>query len=255
MYQVGAMVLLVSVAVGCLGAVYAGVLFARDSLFARNDRFQIRTIEIIDGQIKTEDMIREYLAYEGIDVGANLFGFDIEEFETLYLERNPLVRMIQVTRQFPDKLKVAIRERDPLVRLGQRGSLVADSEGFVFRLSSNLHRLPVIIGCKDPQLEPGRIVRGNTMAAVEVLAVCDNPQIGLRAVGVDVSKSDYLLMHILTPDGIKEARIAWDGMGSGTTDSRRDLLLQLSRLKQVIQTDRGRHGLYDATLPGRVYVR
>ncbi len=254
-YQVGAIVLLISVVVGCLGAAYAGICFARDSIFVRNDRFNIRKIEIVDGQIKTEEMIREYLAYEGINIGTNLFGFDVKEFESVYLERNPLIRTIQITRVFPDTLKVAIRERDPLVRLGQRGSLVADSEGFVFRLSSNLHRLPVIIGCKDPKLEPGKYVNGRACAAVELLAVCDNPRIGLRTVGVDVSPTDYLLMHILTPDGIKKAQIAWDDMGNGTADSRKSLLLQLSRLKQVIQTDRGRHDLYDATLPGRVYVR
>jgi hypothetical protein len=44
-------------------------------------------------------------------------------------------------------------------------------------------------------------------------------------------------------------------MGSGRPEARRDLLLRLSRLKQATKNDRGRHGQYDATLPGRVYVR
>jgi cell division septal protein FtsQ len=255
LYRVGAVVLLVSVVIGFLAAAVVGILFTRDLLFARNDRFVIRNIEVIDGQIKTENMIREYLAYEGISVGTNLFGFAIQEFEALYLKRNPLVKMIHVTRQFPDTLKVAIRERDPLVRLGQRGSLVADSEGFVFRLSSNLHRLPVIIGCKDPELEPGGYVAGVARAAVELLAVCDNPRIGVRVVGVDVSKADYLLMHFVTPDGIKEAKLAWDEMGRGTTKGSRDLIVRLGRLKQAVQNDRGKHSLFDATLSGRVYVR
>ncbi len=255
MYRVGAVVLLVSVVLGFLAAAFAGLLFARDLLFARNDRFAIRNIEILDGQIKTAGMIREYLAYEGVSVGSNLFAFDIDEFETLYLKRNPLVKTVRMTRQFPDTLKVAIRERDPLVRLGQRGSLVADSEGFVFRLSSNLHRLPVIIGCKDPMLEPGGHVRGAAKAAVEVLTVCDNPRVGLRIVGVDVSNPDYLLMHILTPDGIKEALLAWEGMGTGRPEAMRDMLLRLGRLKQAAKNDRGQHGQYDATLPGKVYMR
>ncbi len=255
LYRVGAIILLMAVIVGFLVAAFAGILFARDLLFARNDRFVIRNIEIVDGQIKTEDMIREYLAYEGITVGTNLFAFDINDFEVLYLKRNPLVKMIQLKRKFPDTLKVAIRERDPLVRLGQRGSLVADSEGFVFRLSSNLHRLPVIIGCKEPDLETGEYVQGASRAAVELLAICDNPRVGLRVVGVDVSKSDYLLVHFVMSDGIKEARLAWDGMGSGTPEAGQDLLVRLGRLKQAALNDRGRHGLFDATLPGRVYVR
>ncbi|MBT3191077.1 MAG: FtsQ-type POTRA domain-containing protein [Verrucomicrobia bacterium] len=255
LYRIGAVVLLVGVVLGFLGAAFAGILFTRDLLFARNDRFVIRDIEIVDGQIKTENMIREYLAYEGITIGANLFSFAIREFEDLYLQRNPLVKTIQVSRQFPDTLKVAIRERDPLVRLGQQGSLVADSEGFVFRLSTNLHRLPVIIGCNDPDLEPGGHVGGAAKAAVTLLAVCDNPRVGVRVVGVDVKKKDYLLVHFVTPDGIKEARLSWEGMGSGAPESRRDLIVRLGRLKQAAKDDRGQHSLFDATLPGRIYVR
>ena len=255
LYRVGAIVLLGIVVVGFLATLFFGMLFTRDLLFARNDRFVIRKIEVIDGQIKTENMIREYLAYEGITIGTNLFAFSIGDFETLYLKRNPLVKMIQVTRQFPGTLKVAIRERDPLVRLGQRGSLVADSEGFVFRLSSHLHSLPVIIGHENDQPSPGEYVKGTARSAVELLAICDNPRIGMRIMGVDVSKADYLLVHFVMPSGVKQARLIWDGMGTGTPEASKDLILRLGRLKQAAQNDRGRHGGFDATLPGRVYVR
>ena len=255
LYRFGAVLLLLAVVVGLVAAIVAGLVFSRDQLFSRNDRFMIRKIEIVDGQIKTEEMIREYLSYMGIIVGSNLFAFDIGDFEALYLKRNPLVNMIQVTRQLPDTLAVAIRERDPLVRMGQRGSLVADSEGFVFRLSSNLHRLPVIIGCKDPELAPGGYVRGLAKAAITVLALCDNPRVGMRIVGVDVSKSEYLLIHFLTSAGIKEAWLTWENMGSGTKNSKQDLLVRLGRLKQAAKNDRGQHNLFDATLPGRISVR
>jgi len=132
---------------------------------------------------------------------------------------------------------------------------VADSEGFVFRLSSNLHRLPVIIGCKDPELAPGGYVNGMAKAAVTALGICDNPRIGLRIVGVDVSKSEYLLVHFLTPEGIKEARLSWHEMGSETQEAKQDLILRLGRLKQTAKNDRGQHNLFDATIPGRVYAR
>ena len=255
LYRVGAIALLLFVGVGLFAALFAGVVFARDQLFVNNDRFLIKNIDVVDGQIKTEEMIREYLAYEGIDVGANLFSFDLGDFERLYLERNPLIKMVQVSRMLPDTLRVVIQERDPLVRLGQRGTLVADSDGFVFRLSSKLHRLPVIIGCKDPELAPGEHVQGITRQAVEVLAFCDNPRVGVRVVGIDVSKRDFLLMHVLTPNGIKEAPITWDGMESGSVESRRNLSLRLNRLKQSIKNDRGNHSRYDATFPGCIHVR
>jgi len=255
MYRIGAIAFLLFVVVGLFAALFAGAVFARDVLFVNNDRFLIRKIEVVDGQIKTEEMIREYLAYEGIDVGENLFSFNLSDFEEMYLERNPLIKMVQVTRLLPDTLRVVIKERDPLVRLGQRGTLVADSDGFVFRMSSKLHRLPVIIGCKDPELAPGMHVREMTRQAVEVLAFCDNPRVGVRLVGIDVSNKDYLLMHVLTPNGIKEAPLTWDGMGSGTVDSKENLRLTLNRLKQSIKNDRGNHSRYDATFPGRIHVR
>lgn len=255
MYRMGAIALLLFVVVGLFAALFAGAVFARDVLFVNNDRFLIQNIKVVDGQIKTEEMIREYLAYEGIDIGSNLFSFNLSDFEEVYLERNPLIKMVQVTRLLPDTLKVVIQERDPLVRLGQRGTLVADSDGFVFRMSSKLHRLPVIIGCKDPELAPGVHVREMTKYAVEVLALCDNPRVGVRVVGIDVRNSDYLLMHILTPNGIKEAPLNWEGMGSGTFESKENLRLRLTRLKQSIKNDRGNHSRYDATFPGRIHVR
>jgi len=110
MYRAGAVALLLFVIVGLFVALFAGAVLVKDVLFVNNDRFLIREIEIVDGQIKTENMIREYLAYEGIDVGANMFSFNIKDFEDLYLERNPLVKMIQVTRLFPDRLRVVIQE-------------------------------------------------------------------------------------------------------------------------------------------------
>jgi len=254
-YQFGAILFLISVLCGMVLVAVAGARFAGKMLFAENDRFRIQTIEIVDGRIKTDAMIREYLAYVGITPGSNLFAFDIRDLVSLYLERNPLVRTMRVRRQLPGTLTVELRERDPLVRMGQRGALVADREGFVFRLNRDLHRLPVIIGDKDAELAPGRTVQGMSKAAIEVLAACDNPRVGLRIVGVDVSRSDYLRVHVLTPDGIKEAKLAWDGMGRDTVESRANLLLRLSELRQVTLQDRAGHTEYNVTIPGRVFAR
>ena len=154
-YRLGAVVLLLLVLAGSGYAAVRGLRYARDALFARNPKFAIRHIDVQDGQIKTADMIREYFAYEGVTIGSNLFAFDVDAFRDLYLARNPLVKHVEIQRVLPDTLKISIVEREPLARLGQRESLVSDREGFVFRLSSGLHKLPVIIGDKDPKLQPG----------------------------------------------------------------------------------------------------
>lgn len=254
-YRMGAAFLVV-LTLGCLlGVLYAGVSMAHKTLFSSNDRFVIREIEIQDGRVKTEPMIREYLDYVGIKPGENLFSFDIAELADEYLENNPLVNAVKVERRLPDKLSFAITERRPLARLGQRGTLVTDREGFVFRLRQDLHSLPVIIGNRNAELVPGSYVEGMTRAAIEVLEVCDNPRVGMQVLGVDVGRDDYLLLHVVTEDGIKEARLSWAGMGDNSTKSRDDLLLRLGRLRQVARQDRSGRSEYDATIPGRIYAR
>jgi hypothetical protein len=122
-------------------------------------------------------------------------------------------------------------------------------------MSSKLHQLPVIIGCKDPELKPGKYVKGMTRRAVELLSFCDNPRVGIRIVGIDVSNRDYLLMHIFTPNGIKQAPITWDGMDRGLDKSADKLEDKLDLLKRAVRSDRGRHSVYDATYSDRIYTR
>ncbi len=249
-------VLLAVVALIVAGAVlYAGVLLVGSALFSENPRFEISEIDVQPGSIKTETMILEYLQYVGVAPGANLFSFQIRELADLYLERNPLVRAVQVERILPDKLSFAVWEREPLARLGQRGTLVVDREGFVFRIRQGLHRLPVIIEQGDTAWSPGETVFGMLSAALEVLDVSDDPRVGLRIMGVDVRHPEYLLIHVLTADGIKEARLSWLDMGENTDVSRHDLVQRLRRLRQVAQQDRSGRTLFDATIPGRIFVR
>ncbi len=255
-HHVIAGVLLTLVTLIVVGAVsYASMLFLQNVLFVENDRFQIETIEVMPGNIKTEPLIREYLAYVGIKPGTNLFSFRIRSLTQQYLERNPLVRSVQVQRMLPDTLSFVVLERQALARLGQRGSLVVDRTGFVYRLRTGLHRLPVVIGADRIALSPGDYVQGRLRAALEVIEVCDNPEVGLRIMGVDVHQTDFLLIHVLTADGIKEARLSWEDMGNNTDVSRKDLLVRLEQLRRVAQEDRSGRTQFDATIPGRIFVR
>jgi hypothetical protein len=173
----------------------------------------------------------------------------------LYLERNPLVRAVRVERVLPGTLRFSVWEREPLARLGQRGTLVVDRQGFVYRLRQGLHGLPVILERGETKWTPGETVHGMVSAALEVIEVCDDPRVGLRVMGVDIQHPDYLLVHFLTSDGIKETRLSWEDMGTNSEISRRDLLLRLAGVRQVAQQDRSGRALFDATIPGRVFVR
>jgi hypothetical protein len=247
---------LVLVALLTAGAVgYAAILFAGNALFAENPRFTIQHIEVQAGAVKTEPIVLEYLKHVGVAPGKNLFSFSIRELSDVYLARNPLVRHVRVERVLPDTLRFALLERQPLARLGQHGTLVVDRDGYVFRMLQRLGELPVIIEQGTPSWSPGDTVFGMLAAALEVLDVCDDPRVGLRILGVDVRHPEYLLIHVLTTDGIKEARLSWVDMGQNTEDSRSDLLLRLARLRQVANQDRSGRSLFDVTVPGRIYVR
>jgi hypothetical protein len=93
------------------------------------------------------------------------------------------------------------------------------------------------------------------MRAVELLEYSDNPRDGIKVVGVDISNHDYLLMHIYTPNGIKEVPIIWDDMDKGIAESKDNLSSKLGLLKQTVKNDRGKHNRYDATYPGRIHAR
>ena len=253
-YRVGAVLLLLLALVGTAYAAWRGAVYVRELAFARNPRFTIREIRIAEGRIKTADMIREYFAYKGVTEGANLFGFDLTTFRDEYLAYNPVVRQLTIRRRLPDTLEVAVVERQPLARLGQRDTLVCDREGFMFRLSAGLHELPVIIGNTDPLLAPGRTVEGLTRAAVDVLAACEDPRLGLLVLGIDIRKRDYLVVHIVAPSGIQEVMLAWEGMGEPTTpDSRAAMEHQLRRVRQTSLVEE--RSQIDATFPDRHFGR
>ena len=256
MYRVGAIVLLLVVLAGSVFAIGKGLGLISSVLFSRNDRFLIEHISVVGGRYKTEEMIREYLAYEGISEGTNLFSFSTQDFRNSYLERNPLVKSMAICRKLPSTLSVVIREREPLLRIGQKGTLVADGEGYVFRLRKNLHRLPVIIGYSAKELGPGSSLEGRGQAALNVLRLCDKASTGLRVVGIDVRPRDYLLLHVLTDQGrLTEAKLSWQGMDDikGCSGYHANMVRQVARFRKSARMNAGRHGTLDVTFADKVF--
>lgn len=154
---------------------WLGVVLAGRALFTGNDRFIIHELDVTPGRVITESLIREYT---GLHEGMNLFEPDISEIRMKFLHHTPVVKSMTISRHLPDTLRVEIRERQPVARLGPRGHLVVDGEGWVFGLGARNQSLPIIIGYDTRSLKPGSHLAGLALDAVRVLDV-------IRRTGMD----------------------------------------------------------------------
>jgi len=230
-----------------------GARWAGRRLYSENDRFAIRCLEITGGPVITAELIREYT---GIREGMNLFKVDIGKIRAKFLERAPNVRAMRISRYLPGTLRIEVAERHPLARIGRRGSLVADRDGYVFGIRSGLRALPSIEGYRDAHLKPGSRLRGAALAALEVLAMCDNPKLGLRVRAVEVDRDEYLVVSVSVGRPVTRVQLAWPGMGQGTRESQAHLLARLKGIRETLVSEEGR-GLseLDATFGDRIYGR
>jgi len=250
MYRIAVFVLVPAVIAAASVLLWFGVCMAGRLLFSSNDRFRIVNLEIKEGEVITGDLIREYTR---ISEGMNLFEFDIGNIRDAFLRRSPNVKSMEISRYLPDTLKIEVVERTPLARIGWRGHLVTDREGFVFGFRSGLRGLPVITGYRARNLRPGRRVGGMALAALEVLDACDNPTLGINVESVETGNADYLVLRL---SDRKSVKLSWDKMGRMTRESRRLLRGKLGRLARTLQSEHGRRlTKIDATLDNRIYAR
>ncbi|HAL91752.1 MAG TPA: hypothetical protein DCM68_01850, partial [Verrucomicrobia bacterium] len=100
------------------------------AMFAENDFFQIRKIEVTtDGSLGAEH-IREYAK---VREGLNLFAVRPKEIRDMLLSV-PVIENAQVGRRLPDTMVIEVAERVAVARLGRPGSgspLAVDATGHV----------------------------------------------------------------------------------------------------------------------------
>ena len=237
------------VAIGLLFGVFAVFQACRtlkESLLSDNDRYMIRHLDIHGGMVMTQGKIREFT---GVEEGMNLFEVDITGIRREFLKAAPNVHDMEITRILPDRLRIHVRERIPLARIGSRG-LVADREGCVFSLPDRRGSLPAILGYEGAShLQPGMRLQGLAQAGLELLDVCENPEIGLTVSSVEVNKGGVVEFVGSVERQTKTVRLCWGGMGERTRSSRERLLQELCRVIPVLRSRAAaRHRFLDATI-------
>jgi len=244
-------VLLLGLGIACLALLWFALKKTGETFYSENDTYKIvhLDISIKGGKLLTEDLIR---GYTHIEEGMNLFGFDAKRVRADVLGGTPNIKSMTITRQLPDTVKIEVVERDPVARFGSKtGFLVADRDGYVFNFRMGRADLPVILGNKEGELKPAMTVQGATRAALDVLEAVNDPRFSLRVDAIDVSPEDCLVLYMPHDTVVTEVKAAWNGMGTAAADSKKDLLMKLSWVAQVLQSAQGKKIVkLDATQDG-----
>ena len=173
----------------------------------------------------------------GLTNGANLASIPFAELREKLLGRIPNIRDLKIERRLPNRVTIDVIERDPAVRVAPlKGKvdtgLVADTDGVVFRYSSNVSALPVIREASGPGTSPGKTLSGMAAAALRLIEATALPELaGFVVLEVDTSHADYLLA---TLGDYSRAKIAWENMLDDTRAARESLQRQLKHLAKAI---------------------
>lgn len=206
-HKLVALLLILVALAGTVWAAVSGVTRAGDHLFAQNDRFTIRRIDISSTGTLSPAHLREYAQ---VSEGQNLFAINIEQVSH-NLERTPRVRSAEVQRKLPDTLVIRVQERTALARMAEGAigfPMAVDRDGFILGPSGG-RGLPLISGVGESGLAPGSVIRDEkTLDALRVLDICEQTRLGelLRIQSVNVRQPDFLELSLASGARVEMAR-------------------------------------------------
>ncbi len=235
----GLVVSAIGAGVVLLAAVGTGLAFGIGALadvWRGQYRVEDRDFDVVvtTGKMVHPDVITLHF---GLTNGANLATIPFADLRLKLLDRVPNIRDIQIERRLPNRVNIAVLEREPLARVAPpRGRAVsdrvADQEGVVFRFSSNTALLPIIREADPTPTPPGKRLTGHAAAALRLVEVAAQPEFAdLRVLEVSTSHKDYLLVTLGNYDRVK---LAWDRMDDDSHLSRESLRRQLRHLQGAI---------------------
>lgn len=202
------------------------------SIFAKNVKFIINKVDIESGKLISKDLIKEWT---GITEGKNMFDFNIGEAREKVLRECKTIKLFEISRKFPDTVKMTVVERTPVAIVAEGSRLVADREGIVFPVKSGFAEMPLIRGISNQRLKPGSKVEGNALLALELFETSRyNFKDQLDIVAIDVSNKEYLVLYL---GDRKVVKLAWKKMSEQTEESHETLLSKLGELAKYLQND------------------
>jgi hypothetical protein len=209
-----------------------------------------KNVTVTTGKTLTAEVICGVL---GLTEGVNVFDLPIEQKRKDLLEWTANIRDLTIVRRMPNKLIITITEREPIARIGMKGTegRVIDEEGVVFNRNAGIGTLPLIKGSENiGSLKPGDRLRGIDMSAVRLVNSAQRPEVRLRLLELDTVKDDYLL---LTFSDHRQAKFAWEGMDDDEKDTFAKMQAHFDDLARLMETEAGSICLmWDARVQGRI---
>ena len=195
-------------------------------------------VEIVTGKILPA---RLFINHFNLTNGVNLAQVPFTELRERLIRDIPNLRDVKIARTVPNKVRIEIAERVPVVRVIGAGAKAnpnhtADSEGKVFwypRRDTTL--LPIIREAKKDTSATGAKLSGMAMAALRLLEEASDPEFAvLKIQEVDTFKQDYLFA---TLGDSSRAKIAWEDMDTKSKTSQASLRQQLKRLSFAMKSN------------------
>ncbi len=137
---------------GLMFILLAGVLAVLLWLYS-SDLFRIKEVEIV-GNVHISDTQIEKSA--AIDSNESLVRLPIREIEDRLLKNN-WIKNVEISRKFPDTLKVQITERKAIALIPvEDGNAVVDSEGLVLEKILDINRVSLVL-IRDLDVRKARV--------------------------------------------------------------------------------------------------
>jgi cell division protein FtsQ len=123
--------------------------------------FEIKAVEVKGNDTMTADSV---IALSGISKGENIFKVNLGQARK-NLESDPLLEVIGISRAFPDKIKIEVRQRKPHGAIAYLGTyVIIDEKGFVLDERADLPagQYPLVTGI---DIQPS--VKGKKLVGVD----------------------------------------------------------------------------------------
>jgi len=189
-----------------LASIVFGVRYGSKRLFFENPDYRLSKIEVrTDGTLQREQVLQAAELREG----ANIFSVNLSRVRD-QLQQLPQVDEVQVVRNMPGGIDIQIVERKPIAWItsdkemadpfGAEVAFLVDARGVLMKEKKLLPEylgLPVISGCANESLQPGKIVDSfEAKAALELLRLSTRSfmQTRFQIREIDVSKGYCLLV-------------------------------------------------------------
>ncbi|MDQ0286967.1 cell division protein FtsQ [Desulfofundulus luciae] len=203
--------------------------------------FEVREIEVTGNSSLADKKIVEL---SGITAGTNIFKVNLKE-SAARIRTVPLIKDVSLTREFPSRIVIAVRERKAVALLPVKdGFMQVDREGVCLQESGVAGSLPVVTGAVVSTPAPGQVIRDAKLCtALQVINQLPGP---LRSNLSEIHVNGQGQVVLYTLDGV-ECRL-------GTPV---DINKKAGVLLQVLEQVKGRQIAYvDLTgVPVIKYVR